>query len=182
MASIYGLYDCKGRLRYIGKANNPDERLARHMRDSRRRRTPLYDWIRKHGRPEMRVLISDSADWAADERRLIAVARGDGALLLNVADGGDQPKASMETNRRNGAALNARLRADPVLMRLRLVKAELGRALRRGYASNKARAKMRLAAAKSPRLFGEWARIEDREENPDGSPVGGYGHRQKQAA
>lgn len=37
MASIYGLYGADGRLRYIGKAENPANRIKSHMRDARRR-------------------------------------------------------------------------------------------------------------------------------------------------
>lgn len=101
---IYGLYDQSGKLRYIGKANNPEKRLASHMRDSVRRDTPVYRWIRKNGKPEMRILESDCADWRESERRLISEARVSGANLLNVAEGGDEPHCSIETRRANGSA------------------------------------------------------------------------------
>jgi hypothetical protein len=174
LPSIYGLFDRTGALRYIGKANDPAKRLNGHMRDVRRRRTPLYDWLAKHGRPEIRVLEADCGDWPEAERRLIAEARARGENLLNLADGGDQPKSDPDTNRRNAAALNARMAADPRAKRIRLLKAEVGRAGKRGYLSNKARAKMRMAAQRAPHLFGEWAHLPDRKENPDGSPVAGY--------
>lgn len=102
VASIYGLFDKAGGLRYIGKANCCKARLRGHMRDALRRNTPLYAWIKKHGEPEMRVLESDCTDWREAERRLIAEARARGDKLLNLADGGDQPFCPPETRKRNG--------------------------------------------------------------------------------
>jgi hypothetical protein len=91
-ASIYALLCRKtGELRYIGKANDPDERLKSHMRDARRRNTPLYSWIKKHGQPEMVILARGCLDWVSAERDAIAFAREIGVNLLNLADGGDQP-------------------------------------------------------------------------------------------
>jgi hypothetical protein len=34
-------------VRYIGKANDSMKRLKTHIRDSRRRNTPVYSWIKK---------------------------------------------------------------------------------------------------------------------------------------
>lgn len=104
---VYGLYDKVGNLRYIGKANNAENRLASHMRDSVRRDTPVYRWIRKNGKPEMRILELDCADWKESERRLIAEARASGARLLNVAEGGDEPHCSIEVRRKNAAKMNS---------------------------------------------------------------------------
>lgn len=112
-ASIYGLYDASGALRYIGKANNPEERLNRHMRDAPRRRTPVYDWINKHGRPVMRVLEADCQDWREAERRLIAKARADGERLLNLADGGNEPYCSPENRLAAANAGADKRRKDP---------------------------------------------------------------------
>jgi len=191
MASIYGLYDVDGNLRYIGKANNPRKRLMSHMRDARRRRTPLYDWINKHGIPEMRVLESDCADWREAEKRLIAEARVNGARLLNVADGGDEPYCSPETRSANGRRMQSHpaviaqrtkngrhlanmIAGDERLRRICDIRKRMGWALKRGMVPNTARVKMRLAAAKAPHIFGDWLNLPDREEMPDGSPVGSY--------
>ena len=102
MASIYGLYDSAGQLRYIGKANAPEVRLRGHMRDAKRRKTPLYSWINKHGQPTLRVLESDCQDWRASEKRLIAEARERGERLLNLAAGGDEPHCPTEVRAENG--------------------------------------------------------------------------------
>lgn len=92
-ASIYALV-CKktGDVRYIGKANKPKERLKSHMRDARRRSTPLYAWIRKNGEPDLVVIADGCAQWEDAERLAISFARAKGFNILNVADGGDQPK------------------------------------------------------------------------------------------
>lgn len=107
-AEIYGLYDNHGNLRYIGKANNSVKRLKTHFSDARRRKTPVYCWINSmlaNGlMPQMKVLkITDQDSWAIDEKTLIFEARLRGERLLNLADGGDQPKCPIEVRRANGA-------------------------------------------------------------------------------
>lgn len=121
---IYGLVDPRdGRVRYIGKANDTRKRLAGHLRDARRRSTPVYAWVRKLGalglKPEARVLERVEGDgWKDAERRLIAEHRALGPLL-NVADGGDEPACPIEVRRANAARLNAddELKAFKALMR-----------------------------------------------------------------
>jgi len=107
VGSIYGLYDTEGNLRYIGKANNPVKRLDGHMREAKRRDYPVYRWINKHGRPELRILSENCADWRIEERRLIAEARARGEKLLNVADGGDEPFCSPEVRVSNAKKMAA---------------------------------------------------------------------------
>lgn len=109
VASIYGLYDRDGNLRYIGKAVDPAKRLKGHMRDVLRKKTPLYNWINKNGFPEMRVIEENCADWREAEIRLIREARERGEKLLNVADGGDQPYCSKEVRAANGRRTLRRL-------------------------------------------------------------------------
>lgn len=160
---IYGLYDKAGALRYIGKANDPHERLKRHMIDCRRRDTPLYRWIRKNGLPKMAIIRANCEDWQAAERDFIAVARSQGEKLLNVADGGDMPHCSIETRRANGRKNGTALMADPRRKKIRDNKAWIMRTVRwlerNGYNSNAERlkAKMRHYAELRPDVFGDWA-------------------------
>lgn len=105
MPEIYALTDPTGEIRYIGKANNSRARFKGHLRDAKRRKTPVYAWIRKlekiGQRPGLTVLeICD--DWQSAEQRLIADHRAAGARLLNVADGGDEPFCSCEQRRTLG--------------------------------------------------------------------------------
>lgn len=167
MASIYGLFDRDGNLRYIGKANDPAKRLKGHMREVRRH-TPLYDWLAKHGRPEMRVLEADCEDWREAERRLISEARVRGERLLNLADGGDEPLCSLDTRRANGHKLVARIRGDAQFSRLREAKRALTAAIQQGFLSNARRAQLRERAKRMPSMFGSFAHIPDRQEDEQG--------------
>jgi hypothetical protein len=162
LADIYGLYDADDNLRYIGKANNAEARLKSHMRDSTRRDTPLYRWIRKNGKPVMKVFVSGCVNWKEEERRLIAQARANGERLLNVADGGDEPFCSKEVRASNGRKNAKAIHSDPVRKRIWLLKRELGHAIKGGWVTNATRNKMRLAARNCPALFGEWSGIPDR--------------------
>lgn len=109
--SIYGLIDPRdGSIRYVGKANDPGKRLKGHLRECRRRNTPVYAWIRKlvglGMSPGLRVLEADCEDWKEAERRIIAEMR-EGGRLLNVADGGDEPHCPLEVRKANAKKLNA---------------------------------------------------------------------------
>ena len=165
LIEIYGLFCPSGKLRYIGKAVDSKIRFAGHMRE-RRRATPLYSWIaslRKRNQvPTVRVLDRcPVGDWERTEKQLIFEARLTGERLLNLADGGNQPKANREQNSRNGHALNRALKADPILMRLTVLKRRLMISMRKGWVGNKTREKMRLIASIYPQMCGEWACISD---------------------
>ena len=176
-AYIYGLFDSSGALRYVGKANNAEKRLQSHMRDVRRRPTPLYSWIRKHGKPEMRVLrVCTDQDWREAEREIIAAARARGDRLLNVADGGDEPFCSTETRRENGrrmrfhpacianrkangAKVAERMRNDDRAYRLKEIKRRLSDALVRGHLSDFAKDCMRECYRADPAGFRSWSQV-----------------------
>ena len=106
-AAIYELsHPVTLEVRYIGKANDPAARLKSHMRDARRRNTPLYCWVRRLRAegltPAMRVL-EWVEDWEKAEIRHIAERRAKGERLLNLADGGDEPHCPPEQRIKNGA-------------------------------------------------------------------------------
>jgi hypothetical protein len=166
-AKIYGIADQEGRIMYIGKSNNPTQRMKQHIRECKRRKTPLYGWINKsleQGRqPQMIVLASAiSEDWQSLESQMIAQYR-EGGHMLNLADGGDQPKSDPATNKRNGHNLNARLNSDPLLKRVREIKRAMGQFLKlckegkvRPEAEERIKAKLIVAGHKNPTLFGEY--------------------------
>lgn len=175
MASIYGLVDQNGDLRYIGKANDPRVRMQKHMCEIGRRRTPVYDWLAKHGEPVMIVLESNCEDWRQSERDWIAEARLAGVPLLNLADGGDEPFCSREQRQANarksiangngftseqarahGLKLNERLRNDPVARQLRETKRYLSAHVSQyGFTPHRL-AKLWYAAWLAPEKFGKW--------------------------
>jgi hypothetical protein len=166
-AKIYGIADREGRIMYIGKSNNPTERMKQHIRDCNRRKTPLYGWLNKALRdghqPQMIVLASaTSQDWQSLESLMIAQYRSE-SHMLNVADGGDQPKSNLATCSKNGHALNARLASDPLLKRVRKIKCAMGAFLKRCKEGKidlemeeRIKAKLKMAGHKNPSLFGEY--------------------------
>lgn len=170
LAKIYGIADQEGRIMYIGKANDPQERMKQHIRDCKRRKAPLYGWINKclerGERPQMIVLASaTSDDWQSLETQMIAQYRSEGHML-NLANGGDQPKSDPATNSKNAHALNARLQSDPLLKRVRDIKRSMGEFLKRckeGKINQEVEArikgKLRLAGHKNPVLFGEYRHL-----------------------
>lgn len=185
MASIYGFIDEDGDLRYIGKANNLRERMQKHMYEIGRRRTPVYDWLAKHGEPVMIVLESDCEDWRSSEREWIAEARLAGAPLLNLADGGDEPLCTREQHRENGRksiasgagftseqarahgfSLNKRLRNDPEARKLRDIKRYVSAHIARYGFTPKRLANLWYAAWAAPEKFGKWFdRLTDRHDH-----------------
>lgn len=177
---IYGLTDpSTGEVRYIGKANDIGARFKRHLREVRRRRTPLYDWMRKLSgqgqRPGVVELERCAGDWREAERRLIAEARARKARLLNVADGGDEPHCPDHVRSSNGHKLVAKIRGDEQFRSIWSLKRKMQALIRDGLVPNRTRAKLRQAAIDSPALFGLWANLPDRQEDENGEPIGGYG-------
>jgi hypothetical protein len=123
-AQIYALLcPIAGDIRYIGKANNAAKRLASHKRDARMRRTPVYDWMNKlkaDGLEPILIVLEEADDWATSERQWIAAAREADCRLLNLADGGDQPKSNPEQLRRAAATMNAK-RPHNVMIAMRIM-------------------------------------------------------------
>lgn len=162
VVQIYALCDPDGSIRYVGKARDARARLKQHMRETRRR-TPVYLWIeslRRHGlTPALKVLEECSeCVWPEREMAHIATHRVNGRLL-NVADGGDQPSCPRHVRAQNGRS-NARLvHGDAMRRHIWDLKRRLGLAIRGGYLTETARAKLRAAAASAPHLFGEWANL-----------------------
>lgn len=155
---IYALCDpSDGRIRYIGKAKDAEKRLKGHLRE-KRRRSPLYSWIaslRKQGlKPTCKILEDCVGDWCGAEKRLIAQYREQCPDLLNLADGGDEPKCSLETRRQNGQNLVNHPNRD-----FWLKKAKISIALRHGWVSEHTKEKMRAAAIRHPKLFADWANV-----------------------
>ena len=167
-AEIYALSCPKtGAVRYIGKANDSAKRLKSHIRDSRRRNTPVYAWIRKLQSeglfPTMAVLeVTD--DWEEAERRLITLHRQEGKLL-NVADGGDEPYCSTEVRAGNGRKVAKLIHDDPYRHAVWCLKSRMTGLLRifikagETDAANRQRDRMRMCAEKRPDICAEWSLI-----------------------
>lgn len=158
MACIYALLDAEGNVLYIGKANNPAKRLSSHMRDSRRRKTPLYSWIRKHGLPKMVVLVHNCDNWKEAEIKAISDARASGSRLLNLAIGGDEPMCPHHVRVQNGRNTAILRTSTPQKARSYQLKRDLGRYIKQGI-SSELKAKIRAAAITHPDFFAQWANI-----------------------
>ena len=142
---------------YIGKAKNSAKRLKAHLRE-RRRKYPVYLWIAdliKQGKsPALRVLETvRESGWKDAEKRLIAEYRAKGELL-NIAAGGDMPDCPGEVRVANGIK-SAKTRNR----RIWELKLRIGHAIKNDELNEGHKQKLRLAAQKNPRLFGEYASL-----------------------
>lgn len=160
MTEIYALCDPRtGEVRYIGKANDSRKRYDAHMRE-KRRSYPVYLWRDKllsiGLKPELKILESNCADWRESERVLIAEYRANGARLLNVADGGDEPYCSREQRSKNAQKLNKQKHSDPFLSKVHKIRLQVVALLKAGHVSQEARDAFKLCADVRPELFGMW--------------------------
>lgn len=109
---VYGvrLQDSEDEYRYIGMTESTvARRFARHRSEARSgRRTPFYDWLRKHA-DEVSVdvlerVAGSRAALGEAEIRWIALRRAAGDALLNLTDGGLGPTALIWTDEQREAA------------------------------------------------------------------------------
>lgn len=174
LVQIYGLFDPdSGELRYVGKANDAQKRLRRHI-DDRNIRRPVCAWVKSlvdRGKmPVSRVLEEvEASQWEEAERRLIALHRKT-ANLLNLADGGAAPHQTKEQRKKAARASNAVQKVRPeAWKRFVQAKQELARLYKRFLKETDSpksmqlaailRFRMRLDAARAPELYGTWANL-----------------------
>lgn len=116
-AYIYALF-CPdtGRIRYIGKADNPDVRLRAHITRARTTDEAHHscNWIRgllvQGKEPVLRVIevVDDGSDWRERERFHIEQARIKGHDLTNITPGGEGVVLSDSGRRRLSEKSKAR--------------------------------------------------------------------------
>ncbi len=129
---------------YIGKSNNPEERIRQHLSDAKHRcKTRFHKWLSKLDcKPILQIFMAvPVALWEESEVRVIAAHRKQ-FKLFNSAVGGNAPKP-----------------VDGVKEKVRKLKMEMNRSLRQGYVSERTKQKLRMVAVKCPELFGEYAGI-----------------------
>lgn len=168
---IYTLSDPdSGEVRYVGKANNINKRLATHISDSRKSNRPVCNWVAKlvrNGKAPVitTIAICSHESWQEEERKQIALFRSTHSNLLNLADGGDQPGFNLETSRANGRKTAKMIHGDTELHRIWRVKKGAADALKwMEKNSTPERLEwfknvMRYCALKRPEIFGKWASI-----------------------
>lgn len=92
---IYALSDPRNnQIRYIGKANNPENRYINHINPSRDKNTHKRNWInnvRKSGlRPELLIIDEvPKIEWQYWEKFYISLFKTWGFSLVNYTEGGD---------------------------------------------------------------------------------------------
>jgi hypothetical protein len=107
MTYIYALaHPLTCEIRYVGKAVDPPDRLARHMKGAGHGRTPVSRWLGKlvrHGlQPQLQILAEVDDDvWQIHERMWIAALRESGTRLLNQTDGGDGASGELAERNKN---------------------------------------------------------------------------------
>lgn len=160
---IYALADpFTHEVRYVGKAKNANARYKGHL--CSRRSTPVYRWIKSLTKPPELVILASclTDDWQTVEKQVIAQYRQTNNLL-NIADGGDQPKPNAEVNKRNGRVLAAKIKSDPTLAKVQFIKQSMANFLqdvKKGKVSESTKervlSRLRLAGHKAPHWFGEY--------------------------
>jgi len=92
---IYALSDPRNnQVRYIGKANNPEDRYTNHFNSARDKNTHKRNWInnvRKDGlRPEL-IIIDEvpKSEWVYWEKFYMSLFKTWGFSLVNYTEGGD---------------------------------------------------------------------------------------------
>lgn len=172
MVEIYSLADPdSGEVRYVGKANDSQKRIKRHILDSRRRNTPVYCWVRKlaaQGKiPTIGVMETClPEDWPEAERRLIA-HHHKGGRLLNLAEGGNEPFCSKEQRAINGRNTARSIHDDPRKKRIWEIKKGIGDNL--AWAKKEGRVehhnriviKLRAIALKYPAIWGCFSALKE---------------------
>jgi hypothetical protein len=158
-AVIYALLDPRTEaIRYVGKANDVNKRLTSHIRDSKRRNTPVCCWIRKlvaNGlKPKTKVLETvDYSQWQVREKHWIAKMR-QVHNLLNLASGGDQPVVSK--SKQTSAGKEAAKKRNTELWYLKL---QVGVLLKNGYVRQSTKNKLKMLACRFPDKFPEYAAL-----------------------
>jgi len=148
---------------YVGKANDSNKRLKSHIRDSVKRKTPVYLWIReliKRGlMPIVEVVeVTDELNWMQKEKQHIAKFRKTG-LLLNVSAGGKEPHCPKEVRAENGRKVAKLIHENPLRKKIWAAKRAIMETLFtlkkkgdiEGY--NTIAVKCNLLADKKPNLF-----------------------------
>ena len=147
---IYGLCNPEGEIRYVGKADKPEQRLAQHLEPkSLTKVTKKNNWIKSlqsQGlQPFIHILDEVKTEhWQEAERYWIHSLREAGFDLTNGTDGGDggaitDPeakerrrlkvigrKASAETRRKQSEAIGAEARSPEGRARKSRISKELG--------------------------------------------------------
>ena len=105
---IYCLIDPRdNQIRYIGKSNNPEQRLKNHCNPARYRPTYKFNWIRKLKQLKLKPILKileevDIEIWKQKEKYWIEFYKNEECNLVNYTDGGDGLSFGNQTSFRKG--------------------------------------------------------------------------------
>ena len=105
---IYCLIDPRdNQIRYIGKSNNPKQRLKNHCNPARYRPTHKFNWIRKLRQLELKPILKileevDIEIWKQKEKYWIDFYKSEGCNIVNYTDGGDGLSFGNQTSFKKG--------------------------------------------------------------------------------
>lgn len=171
---IYGLVDPRsGLLRYVGKSNNPSWRLSQHIHPKLSNKTPVAQWCRSLVRggfmPRIEVIeeVPENLEWQEVERFWIGYLRFIGCNLLNLADGGDEPKQTLGQRQAAGRAAAVAREKNPYQkmarqmwnVSLKPLRNAVDRGTYPAWRYNGLVFKVRAAAAIAPDKFGMLLRV-----------------------
>lgn len=106
--NIYALVDPRDdKIRYVGKANDVNQRLKNHLNPARYRPTHKFNWIRKLRKLGLKpyLIILDEVeneDWKFWEKWWLAMCKSWGFDLVNYTEGGDGLTYGNQTSFKKG--------------------------------------------------------------------------------
>lgn len=112
---IYTLRDPITReIRYVGKSDNPKQRLSEHIRKSKYTITYKNRWLQtlkqKNLIPIMEIIdIVDKNNWGDSEKKWISYYREEGFNLTNLTDGGEGGNFGEKVNKKISEKLKGRI-------------------------------------------------------------------------
>lgn len=142
---IYALADPRtGRVRYIGKSNNPVTRLKRHISSTRVKRNTTHrvNWIRQllqlGRKPSLLILEQVSLSvWPLAERKWIALYKSQGEPLINHTSGGDgYVGGRLDQETRAKMSVAAKRRYEDPAEREKTRQSQLGRVITESHRKN----------------------------------------------
>lgn len=149
---------------YIGKSKNSKKRFAQHIYCAKRKRTPLYLWIKgllKEGtKPKLSVLYK-TKNWVKDEKKEIKSYREKYPNLLNIAEGGNEPFCPKEVRQENGRKNAYKVHhTDPLIKEIWSLKKELCLYLKNDWLKQETKGRLFKIAMEAPKTFGVFLKYE----------------------
>lgn len=121
LSYIYGLVDpILNQVKYIGKTDNPKNRLNEHLRKSKYKITYKNNWINslkeQNLKPEFIIIdMVPENEWIFWEQHYISLFKSWGFKLTNMTEGGEGGNFGLEINKKISEKLKNRIFSDETL-------------------------------------------------------------------